>query len=157
MRLLIWGTAMNLFEIYAKADRTFIDGEEGDARWEGLTDALIDIRYAAAAGISWLKPETERERDIFIQVLYFHEEDENADALRRMHLVLSEFEPVSRPDWLRYLDTVEFFRRIQAVDNEACGIVKRMHDVICGRLGAEWPSKAAAQPAEAAAERPAAA
>jgi hypothetical protein len=47
---------------------------------------LDDAKSAVADGISWLKPETEQEHGIYRQVLMFHQERGNEDAIRRMRL-----------------------------------------------------------------------
>jgi hypothetical protein len=134
---------LSVFEVYEKADRITVWSDD-EAQRKGLTGALFDITHAAAEGISWLTPETEVERDIYRQVLDFHQEWEHDDAIRRMHLVLSAIEPVSKADWCQYLDTLAFFRAVEADDNEAMTVAMRMHGVIMGRLATAPPAKQAA-------------
>ena len=115
---------------------------ENKSEMAGLNRALFRVRRELCEAISWLSPQTEREREIFRRVLWQRTDLADDEGAWRMHLVLAHIEPVNADDWRQYLDTFAFFKGLEVSDEceedweEAMKALERMREVLEGRLAA---------------------
>jgi hypothetical protein len=132
----LFGTSYEQFSLIASISC------ESESRMVGLNSALWKVRDELCEAISWLSPQTEREREIFRCVLWRRTDLFDDECARRMHLVLSHIEPVNADDWRQYLETFAFFKGLEVSDEceadweEVMQAVERMSAVLMGRVAA---------------------